>query len=184
MNKTDDRKYLAISLKHSDKFPDMLWGHRRTKDDEERCYSDYTTNVDNAELYSIEEFKEHYGDWLGIFNYSPLPFDELKANFKQLKKVYDTVFVLEEEYKENLGYSKINRPQVDDYKVIKGSNRITVNDFASYTRDLDKYCDKLEKALDKACQLLDDNDISYANKNGIEIRGVNNKQWKEYLLNE
>ena len=94
-----DRKYLAVSLKHSEGFPYVLWGYKRTRDDEKRCYGDYTTNIDKAELYSIEEFREAYGDHFGIFNYLPLSIHELRNNFKKLKKEYDTVFVLEEEYK-------------------------------------------------------------------------------------
>lgn len=46
------------------------------------------------------------------------------------------------------------------------------------------YIENLEKAFDKACNILDDNDISYINKDGIEIRGVNKEQWKEWLLKD
>lgn len=83
---------------------------------------------------------------------------------------------------------------------------------SKYYKDIEKYCDELEqsnkslsnayddclatlhfweeeyhkyrKALDKACQLLDNNDIPYTNKNGIEIRGISKDKWKEYLLKD
>lgn len=56
----NERKYFAVSLKHLYpwKFGDRLclWGYKRTKDNEERCFGGYTECVENAELYSIEEF--------------------------------------------------------------------------------------------------------------------------------
>lgn len=96
----NNRKYLAVSLKHSTGFPYTLWGYKRTKDDERRCYCDYTTDINKAELYSIEEFKNKYGNPCGIFDYLPLSVNELKSNFGKLKKKYDTVFILEEEYRQ------------------------------------------------------------------------------------
>lgn len=104
MDRLDERKYLAVSLKHSDKFPYVLWGYKRTKDDEKRCYSDYTTDINKAELYSIEEFEKAYGNHFGVFNYSPISVRELKEKFKKLKKKYDTVFVTESEYLKAYGY--------------------------------------------------------------------------------
>lgn len=191
MNKTDDRKYLAISLKHSDKFPDTLWGHRRTKDDEERCYSGYTTNVDNAELYSIEEFKEKYGDWLGIYNYSPLSFDELKINFKQLKEVYDTVFILEEEYRKKLGYSKVNKPNVCDLEKRYAELTHIKSALAATCDNLHATITELDDALNRACEILADEDVQYECRviklledgDEDEVRWES-EDWKEYLLKE
>ena len=99
----NERKYIAISLKHSDGYPFVLWGYHRTEDDEERCFAGYTEDVNNAELYTIEEFEEAYGNELGIYNYNPLSIGELLTDFKKLKKKYDTVFVSEAEYRMNWG---------------------------------------------------------------------------------
>ena len=60
-------------------------------------------DVNNAELYTIEEFKEAYGNELGIYNYNPITVYELLTDFKKLKKKYDTVFVSEAEYRRNWG---------------------------------------------------------------------------------
>lgn len=99
----NERKYIAISVKHSNGYPFVLWGYHRTKDNEERCFADYTEDINKAELYSIEEFKEAYGDELGIYNYNPITVYELLTDFKKLKKQYDTVFVSEAEYRRNWG---------------------------------------------------------------------------------
>lgn len=38
-----ERKYIAVSIKHSEytEYP-VLWGYNRTKDYEERCFAGYT----------------------------------------------------------------------------------------------------------------------------------------------
>lgn len=43
----------------------------------------------------------------------------------------------------------MNRPQVNDYKIVNGSRYITVNEYVNYHKDLEKYCDRLERALDE-----------------------------------
>ena len=58
--KETERKYIAVSMKHSTKDCFMLWGYKRTEDNEERCYSLYTSVLDKCELYSKEEFLGHY----------------------------------------------------------------------------------------------------------------------------
>ena len=55
-----DREYIAISLKHSTKDCIMYWG-TRTQDNESRCFSGYTENFLNCELYSPDEFYSLYG---------------------------------------------------------------------------------------------------------------------------
>lgn len=99
----NERKYIAISLKHSDGYPFVLWVYHRTKDNGERCYAGYTDDINEAGLYSIEEFEEEYGNELGIYNYSPITVYELLTDFKKLKKKYDTVFVSEAEYRRDFG---------------------------------------------------------------------------------
>jgi hypothetical protein len=57
-----ERKYLAVSIKHSEykwKFgkPLILWGHR-TKDEEKRSFGGYTQFPNNAEVYSLQDWRE------------------------------------------------------------------------------------------------------------------------------
>lgn len=54
-----DRNYIAISLKHSTKDCTMYWG-TRTLDNESRCFSGYTPNFFECEIYTPEEFHKHY----------------------------------------------------------------------------------------------------------------------------
>ena len=66
MNYKDERKYFAISIKHSEykwKFGErcVLWGCKCTDDNEPRCFSGYTKDIHSAELYSIHEFINKYG---------------------------------------------------------------------------------------------------------------------------
>ncbi|MDU3289867.1 DNA adenine methylase [Enterocloster bolteae] len=58
-----DRKYLAVSIKHSAGTRFTLWGWERTKDEQERCFTGYlgTIDYDKCELYSLEDFQKHYG---------------------------------------------------------------------------------------------------------------------------
>lgn len=92
------RKYIAISIKHStyDKsvIP-VMWGYKRTKDDEKRCFSGYTTNLEKCELYSLEDFQKTYGN-------SYIKCDEpvkMCFDYKKRYKNYDTVLVDEEDLK-------------------------------------------------------------------------------------
>lgn len=99
MNNLDDRRYIAISVKHSKCINDLvLWG-TRTTDDEDRCfsgYSDFSRNKGKkCELYSLRDFQDHYGN--GV-----IKCDEpvrLTRGFLNIYKSYDTVMVDEEEYK-------------------------------------------------------------------------------------
>lgn len=94
-----ERKYVAISIKHTEykwKFgnPCVLWGYKRTKDDEERCFAGYTEDVKCAELYSAEEFIEQYGS--DICKPEPV---KMCVDFCKKYKKYDTVLVPEENYR-------------------------------------------------------------------------------------
>lgn len=101
----NQRKYIAISIKHTDKFPYVLWGYKRTADSEKRCFADYTTDPNKCELYSIEEFAEHYksSPW---YEEKVVTISELLLNFKKLKRKYDTVFIDKDEYFKFYGESK------------------------------------------------------------------------------
>ena len=61
-----ERKYLAISIKHTEygwKFgkPCVLWGYKQTKDDEKRCFADYTQYPEKAEM--LYSFRDDEGAW-------------------------------------------------------------------------------------------------------------------------
>lgn len=95
-----DRKYVAVSVKHTDHgwnfgMPMVLWGRKRTADNEKRCFSGYTTYLNNAELYALGDFKKegYWQDW--IKDDAPL---KLCVGFCKKYKEYDTVLVEAEQY--------------------------------------------------------------------------------------
>lgn len=100
-----ERNLVAVSIKHSEykwKFgkPLILWGRERTQDEERRCFSGYTQFVNEAEVYSLEDWKNS-GYWQPC-----MKIDEpvsLCINFCKKYKKYDTVLVPLEEY---IGYCK------------------------------------------------------------------------------
>lgn len=80
-----------------------LWGNRRTKDDEERCYGGYSDKLDRAELYSIDEFLKGYGYCTKKDPISSL----LPGTLKELKKSFDCVFLpkdVAERYYKDCGF--------------------------------------------------------------------------------
>lgn len=89
-----ERNLVAVSIKHTEykwKFgkPLCLWGYKRTKDDEERCFAGYTSYLNVAEIYSIEEWQEKYKvPW--IKTDKPV---EICIGFCKKYKEYDTVLV-------------------------------------------------------------------------------------------
>jgi hypothetical protein len=97
-----ERKYIGISIKHSiyDKKKGrlILWGGRRTKDDEERCFSGYTTDINKCELYSLEDFQKSYGNGF-IKCDEPV---KMKIDLCKKYKKFDTVLVDIEDYKKYL----------------------------------------------------------------------------------
>lgn len=76
----------------------------------------------------------------------------------------------------------MNRPKIEDSLTRR-----------TYTDELERYCDTLEKALDKACEILVD---GYCNEYAtyqyfydldtmVDIPyGMTEKQWKEWLLKD
>jgi len=67
------RKYIAISIKHSQRGlqncpsePKVgrytLWGTKRTEDNGERCFAGYTDDFKTCELYSLADFQNSYGN--------------------------------------------------------------------------------------------------------------------------
>lgn len=92
----DVRKYIAVSIKHSQGFGLVLWGSYRTADDEERCFAGYqgTMDYDRCELYSLADFWEKYGN--GVIKCDePVP---VTSDLTQRWKDYDTVLVDCREY--------------------------------------------------------------------------------------
>ncbi|MEF9984539.1 MAG: hypothetical protein RR806_05105 [Oscillospiraceae bacterium] len=99
----NDRRYVAINIKHSvyDKsHTPILWGYKRTEDDKERCFSDYTQNINRCELYALEDFQKHYGNGY-IKCDTPV---KMCFDYKKKYKEYDTVLVDFEELKQFLGF--------------------------------------------------------------------------------
>lgn len=95
-----ERNLLAISIKHTSyrwKFGKacVLWGHKRTKDDEERCYAGYTPFPNEAELYSLEDWAKsgYLCDWMKLD--APV---KLSIDFCKKYKNFDTVLVTLEDY--------------------------------------------------------------------------------------
>ena len=98
----NERKYIAISIKHTTYGwvfgkACTLWGHKRTKDEEKRCFAGYTGYPNKAELYSLQDWKESgYGSIIKMDE----PVHMEKDLCKKWKK-YDTVLVSLDEY---IGY--------------------------------------------------------------------------------
>lgn len=96
----NERNLVAVSIKHTEykwKFGQscVLWGRQRTQDNEERCFSGYTQFVNEAEVYSLEDWKNS-GYWQPC-----MKIDEpvtMCANFCKKYKKYDTVLVSLEQY--------------------------------------------------------------------------------------
>jgi hypothetical protein len=112
--KQNERKYLAVSIKHTAwrwKFgkPCVLWGYKQTKDDEKRCFSDYTQYPNKAEVYSMQ-------DWLNSGYGSIIKMDEpvhMEIGFCDKWKKYDTVLIDKDEY---IGYCKMACLPIDPPK--------------------------------------------------------------------
>lgn len=90
-----ERKYVAISIKHSAykwKFgkPLLLWGYKQTKDDEPRCFADYTFYLSKAERYALGEFTAHGYDPELCKDDEPV---SICPDFCKRYKKYDTVLV-------------------------------------------------------------------------------------------
>ena len=94
-----ERNLVAISIKHTEYkwklgMPCVLWGDHRTKDDEKRCFGGYTIYPNNAELYSLEDWKDCANmPWLKVDAPVKLSIDLCKKY-----KDFDTVLVLLEDY--------------------------------------------------------------------------------------
>ena len=98
----EERKYIAISIKHSDGLRFTLWGQERTEDHEKRCLSGYlgTMDFDKCELYSLKDFQDSYGN--GIIKCDE-PVKMTIGLVKKWKKL-DTVLVDYEEYKKFVSF--------------------------------------------------------------------------------
>lgn len=74
-----DRKYLAISIKHSAGTRFTLWGWERTKDEQKRCFSGYLGTMDYDKCELIDPGTGHLCQFIlpaqpaGGCLYGPLP---------------------------------------------------------------------------------------------------------------
>ena len=87
----EERKYIAISIKHSDGLRFTLWGQERTEDHEKRCFSGYL---------GMKDFQDSYGN--GIIKCDE-PVKMTIGLVKKWKKL-DTVLVDYEEYKKFVSF--------------------------------------------------------------------------------
>lgn len=122
-----ERKYIAISMKHSTKDCFMLWGYKRTEDNEERCYSGYTATLSKCELYSKEEFLSHYGHC----NY-PVIDGEIRSisYFRKQYGNYDTVLVPLESWRKLMKEEEIrcrNRRRKRGVNVLKEGDIVVMH---------------------------------------------------------
>lgn len=104
MNVNPERKYLAVSIKHSlpgtgracvMSKPLVLWGERTPDDAPSRSFGGYTCKPEKAELYTQKEWADYVGkdvDWLSV--------DVFKVNSRLLRecKKFDSVLVEYEDY--------------------------------------------------------------------------------------
>ena len=100
-----ERKYIAISIKHTIRgwkfgMPCVLWGYKQTKDDEPRCFADYTIYPRKAERYALGEFAKHGYDRY-IKDDEAVP---VEIGFVRKWRQFDTVLVDAEQYE---GYCKM-----------------------------------------------------------------------------
>lgn len=115
------RNLVAVSIKHSEytfgvkwKFGMrlVLWGERQTPDDQPRSFAGYTRYLDRAERYSLQDWKEssyHNGSIMKIDEPVKLSFD-----FWKKYKSYDTVLVLEEDYRKYCEVAGISTSPEED----------------------------------------------------------------------
>ena len=110
-----DRRFIAISIKHSQRglqnYPCeprngayTLWGYGPTQDNEKRCFSGYTGNADKCEIYSLEDFQEHYGNGYIKCDEPVKMCPDLCRKYKK----FDTVLVDADEYRRYIAEIKAN----------------------------------------------------------------------------
>lgn len=79
----------------------------------------------------------------------------------------------------------MNRPKLEDYEIyatIDGEKikvKVDMSKFG-YLKDLEKYCDELEKALDKVCEWVSGAEETLNLYNEYHTK----EQWKEWALND
>jgi hypothetical protein len=68
---TNERKYLLMTSKHSDKKHPLFWGSL-TKDDEPRSFAGYTDRTGEAEHYTSAEIFKQFADPIELTPMLPL----------------------------------------------------------------------------------------------------------------
>jgi hypothetical protein len=87
-----DRRYVALSIKHSQDRGLAWWGRSRTEDDEERCYSGYVSDPEEAEVYDLKEFEEAHGLSGTCYLYAPIvPTRDILKRYKSFNTVFMTL---------------------------------------------------------------------------------------------
>lgn len=77
----------------------------------------------------------------------------------------------------------MNRPIKNDYWQPWDDQSSDVFLFDAYERDLEMYCDALEKALNKACERLRDFDEMEQLNHGLR-RAKDKDEWKEWCMED
>lgn len=102
MTSNPERKYVAVSIKHSTPRrrysmtePLVLWSYRRTEDSEPRSFAGYTCDPENAELYTQQEWEAHFGKNLDWIKTTPVP---MSLHLLRDYKDFDSVIVPIEDY--------------------------------------------------------------------------------------
>ena len=76
--------------------------HKTTK---KRCFSGYTGNADKCEIYSLEDFQEHYGNGYIKCDEPVSMCPDLCRKYKK----FDTVLVDADEYRRYIAEIKANK---------------------------------------------------------------------------
>ena len=107
MNVNPERKYLAVSIKHSLPSrgyqmtrPLVLRGRRTEDDTPRRSFGGYTTDPEKAELYTIQEWIAFAGEYSDI-----LPLQPVKCNVNLLRSNRNVNSVLVE-YEDYMNYCR------------------------------------------------------------------------------
>lgn len=102
MNANPERKYLAVSIKHSLPSrgyqmtrPLVLWGRRTEDDATRRSFGGYTMDPEKAELYTIQEWITFAGKDSDILPWQPV---KCNANLLRNNRNVDSALVEYEDY--------------------------------------------------------------------------------------
>lgn len=85
----------------------------------------------------------------------------------------------------------MNRPKIEDctceitsYELDGSETKQKVTDLKKYSFNLERYCDQLEKALDKACEELHSNSAWCHYGKMSKKCGLSKEEWKKELMKD